>query len=213
MGSGSVSVDQGILLAVAATGLGGFTIARRTLDTIGEGITDIPIHAAMIVSFVGATIITVLSELGIPASLAVSMTSCVIGLGWGRASRAVTLTEAASAALEDDADIDFSTGALIAEVDGNESDAEATTEPLHSPTIGDLAAERDQSAEKRATRDAVTGPHVPKIGEDNLEELVEDAPVLFNRAATGQIVFLWLLTPTLSTLGSYVVFELLLYFR
>lgn len=81
VGSGSITASQGILLAIAAIGIGGFTIARRTLDTVGEGLTDLPILAAMIVSLIGATIITVLSDLGLPASLAVSMTSCIIGLG------------------------------------------------------------------------------------------------------------------------------------
>jgi PiT family inorganic phosphate transporter len=30
-------------------GLGAFTIARRTLDTVGDGITDLPILAAILV--------------------------------------------------------------------------------------------------------------------------------------------------------------------
>ncbi|MEF8914803.1 inorganic phosphate transporter, partial [Natronomonas sp.] len=96
VGNGTVSIDQGVLLAVAAISLGGFTIARRTLATVGDGITDLPILAALIVSIVGATIITVLSYYGIPASLAVSTTCCIIGLGWGRASRAATLAELAA---------------------------------------------------------------------------------------------------------------------
>ncbi|MFB6186222.1 MAG: hypothetical protein ABEI86_05070, partial [Halobacteriaceae archaeon] len=37
--------------------------------------------------------ITGLSWGGIPASLAITATTCVIGLGWGRASRQVTLAE------------------------------------------------------------------------------------------------------------------------
>lgn len=57
--------------------LGTFTIARRTLDTVDD-ITAFPILAAMLVSLVGASIITVLSGLGIPASRAVSMPSCII---------------------------------------------------------------------------------------------------------------------------------------
>ena len=83
VGNGAVTVDQGVLLAVAAISLGGFTIARRTLATVGNGITDLPILAALIVSTVGATIITILSYYGISASLAVSTTCCIIGLGWG----------------------------------------------------------------------------------------------------------------------------------
>lgn len=61
VGNGTVSIDQGVLLAVAAISLGGFTIARRTLATVGDSITDLPILASLIVSTVGATIITILS--------------------------------------------------------------------------------------------------------------------------------------------------------
>jgi PiT family inorganic phosphate transporter len=81
VGNRAVTVDQGVLLAVVAISLGGFTIARRTIATVGDGITELPILATLIVSSVGATIITVLSYYGIPASLAVSTTCCIIGLG------------------------------------------------------------------------------------------------------------------------------------
>lgn len=40
---------------------------------------------------IAATIITGLSWAGIPASLAITVTSFVIGLGWGRASRRIPL--------------------------------------------------------------------------------------------------------------------------
>lgn len=63
-GSGAITVDQGILLAIGAIGLGALTIARRTLATVGEGITDLPILAVIIVSLVGVTVIMVLSGLG-----------------------------------------------------------------------------------------------------------------------------------------------------
>jgi len=89
IGANMVEMNTGILLAVAAMGLGGFTIARKTLDTVGDGITDLPLMAALVVSIVSASIITVLSFMGIPASLAISATMCITGLGWGRASRTV----------------------------------------------------------------------------------------------------------------------------
>jgi PiT family inorganic phosphate transporter len=84
-----IGINQGIILAAVAMSLGGFTIARKTLDTVGEGITDMPLLAALVVSTVSASIITVLSAMGIPASLAISATMCITGLGWGRASRTV----------------------------------------------------------------------------------------------------------------------------
>jgi PiT family inorganic phosphate transporter len=92
-GSGAVEMNAGILLAVFAMGIGAFTIARKTLDTVGDGITDLPLMAALVVSVVSASIITVLSLMGIPASLAISATMCITGLGWGRASRTVKVKD------------------------------------------------------------------------------------------------------------------------
>lgn len=92
--SAPIGVNLGIILAVAAMSLGGFTIARKTLDTVGKGITEMPLMAALIVSSISASIITVLSVMGIPASLAISATMCITGLGWGRASRTVKVKHA-----------------------------------------------------------------------------------------------------------------------
>jgi PiT family inorganic phosphate transporter len=95
IGSDSISVgmNAGILLAVGAMSIGSFTIARKTLDTVGDGITDLPIMASLIVSMVSASIISVLSLMGIPASLAISATMCITGLGWGRATRTVRIKD------------------------------------------------------------------------------------------------------------------------
>ncbi|MFB6108550.1 MAG: anion permease [Haloplanus sp.] len=94
VGNGALEPGQGVLLASAAIGLGAFTIARRTLDTVGNDLTDLPLLAALIVEVVSASLITFLSYIGIPASLAVSATMCIVGLGWGRATRSVTLGDA-----------------------------------------------------------------------------------------------------------------------
>lgn len=92
--SAPIGINFGIILAVAAMSLGGFTIARKTLDTVGDGITEMPLMAALVVSTISASIITVLSGIGIPASLAISATMCITGLGWGRASRTVKVKHA-----------------------------------------------------------------------------------------------------------------------
>ncbi|WP_049900219.1 inorganic phosphate transporter [Halococcus agarilyticus] len=209
VGSGEIGAGVGTLIAVGAMGLGAFTIARRTLDTVGDGITDLPILAAILVSLVGATIITVLSNLGIPASLAVSMTSCIIGLGWGRASRAVTLADAAGAAIEGEGGPDLSAGALTAA--GTQADGSGATdtaaEPAHGPTVGELATGEAPAGQSAASAGTSTGP-VPKIGEEEPEALTSED--LFDRAATGRIVTLWLLTPTISAIGSYLVFAFVL---
>ncbi|MFB6092840.1 MAG: anion permease [Haloquadratum sp.] len=94
VGNGAVSMNNGIFLAAGAIGIGAFTIARRTLDTVGNDLTELPILAALVVETVSASLITMLSYLGIPASLAVSATMCIVGLGWGRATRTVTIGEA-----------------------------------------------------------------------------------------------------------------------
>jgi PiT family inorganic phosphate transporter len=90
----NMSVNAGIFLAIGAIGLGAFTIARRTLDTVGNDLTDLPILAALIVEVVAASLITFLSLIDIPASLAVSATMSIVGLGWGRATRTATIGDA-----------------------------------------------------------------------------------------------------------------------
>jgi PiT family inorganic phosphate transporter len=87
VGNGVVLAWEGVVLASAAVAVGAFTVARRTLDTVGSDLTDLPILAALVVEVVSATLITFLSAIGIPASLAVSATMCIVGLGWGRATR------------------------------------------------------------------------------------------------------------------------------
>ncbi|MEF8801798.1 MAG: inorganic phosphate transporter [Halolamina sp.] len=189
--SGPLTVDQGVLLAVFAFGLGGFTIARRTLDTVGDDITELPILAALIVSLVGGTIITVLSYLGIPASLAVSTTCTIIGLGWGRASRAATLAELATPSPEAGGTGELTTGALVPE----ESDEPA------SPTVGDLAEGEPEPVEPEQP------PEVPNIGE--AEAGVQSKESLFDAAAAGRIAVLWVLTPAIAVVCSYVLFLLI----
>ncbi|WP_267163161.1 inorganic phosphate transporter [Halovenus salina] len=196
VGNDAVSVDQGVLLAVAAISLGGFTIARRTLATVGDDITDLPILAALIVSTVGATIITVLSYYGIPASLAVSTTCCIIGLGWGRASRAATLTQLATPSERDDSGMGINTGALAA--------ASTEDEKPAGPTVGELASGPEQASEQP---DDVS-QSVPAIGEEDTEVL--SAESLFDPAAVSRIVALWIITPSLSVVGSYLLFALFL---
>jgi len=191
---GPLTVDQGVLLAVIAFGLGGFTIARRTLDTVGDDITELPILAALIVLVVGGTIITILSALGIPASLAVSTTCCIIGLGWGRATRAATVVELATPESTPEHDVTVATGALAAS-----RDEDVPT----GPTVGDL--ERGESPAKKPEE---TVPPVPDIGDSDTAEL--DRQSLFDPAAVKRIVTLWVLTPALSMTGSYPLFLLVL---
>ena len=189
---GSLTVDQGVLLAVAAFGLGSFTIARRTLETVGSNITELPILASLIVSVVGGTVITGLSYFGIPASLAVSTTSTIIGLGWGRSSRAATLAELATPTPERP-DVELATGALVT---SRAEDAPA------GPTIGDIAR-HETPAEKS---DEI--PDVPDVGAEGPADLDERS--LFDPKAAKRIVTMWVLTPSLAIVTSYPVFVFLL---
>ncbi|MFB6136955.1 MAG: anion permease [Halobacteriaceae archaeon] len=91
VGSGQLAMRPGVALGVVAIGAGGFLIGPRTMETIGEGVTELSMEAALVVELVAATIIAALSYAGIPASLAITATMCVIGLGWGRATRRNTL--------------------------------------------------------------------------------------------------------------------------
>ncbi|USZ66855.1 anion permease [Halorussus salilacus] len=93
VGNGALTMNQGILLAAGATALGAFTIARRTLDTVGNDLTDLPLVAALVVAVVSASIVTVLSALGVPASFVVIATMSVVGLGWGRATVAASVPD------------------------------------------------------------------------------------------------------------------------
>jgi PiT family inorganic phosphate transporter len=91
VGSGSLALYPAVVLAGLSIGAGAFLLGPRTMETVGDDITDLSLEAALVVELVAGTVLTLLSWGGIPASLAVVLTTCVIGLGWGRASRRVPL--------------------------------------------------------------------------------------------------------------------------
>ncbi len=91
VGSDAIGMMPGVMMAGAAIAVGAFWIGPRTMDTIGNRITDMTLEAALLVEIISASIITALSIAGIPASLAIVATTSVIGLGWGRATRRVPL--------------------------------------------------------------------------------------------------------------------------
>ena len=100
VGGGLLDPGPAVVLAAAAIGLGAFTIARRTMASVGSELTDLPLLAAMVVTVVAATITTAASWLGIPISLALSTVMTIVGLGWGRASRTATAAELARGDVE-----------------------------------------------------------------------------------------------------------------
>ncbi|MFC6767717.1 inorganic phosphate transporter [Natrinema soli] len=87
IGSGELGMNVGILFGSAAVALGSFTIARRTLDTLGHEIADLSLPAAFVVAPISAGLVILLAALGIPASFVVVATLCIAGIGWGRKTR------------------------------------------------------------------------------------------------------------------------------
>ena len=87
---GAIERNPAILIGTLAIGLGGFTIARRTMESVGTELSDISLLAAVIVMTTAATITTFLSYIGIPISLVMGTVMTIVGLGWGRATRSIT---------------------------------------------------------------------------------------------------------------------------
>lgn len=145
VGNGSISMNQGIILGGGAIGLGAFTIARRTLDTMGNDLTELPLAAALAVAVVSASLVTFLSALGIPASFVIIATLSIVGLGWGRATRTVSLADTAHGELPQAT----TSGGLAADSD-------------RSPTVGHPEVQPGDEA-------------VEPIGEETIEETPETA--------------------------------------
>ncbi|GAB7095712.1 inorganic phosphate transporter [Halolamina litorea] len=129
-----VDVDTMILLGCGAVAVGAFTIARRTLDTLGNDITDLPLTAAIVVAVVSSTIVIGLSAIGIPASFVIIATTSIIGLGWGRATRTVTV----SAGVRGEAEPAVSVGALAADEEGEPVPEIGEEDPADIPPAADL---------------------------------------------------------------------------
>lgn len=109
-----VEMNTLILLGSAAVAVGAISIARRTLDTLGNDLTDLPLTAAIVVAIVASAIVIALSAIGIPASFVIIATMSIIGLGWGRATRTTTVSEG----LHGEESPHVSIGALAAEEPG-----------------------------------------------------------------------------------------------
>ena len=131
--SGALEVNTAVVIATVAIGFGGFTIARRTMESVGTELSDIPLLAALVVMVTAATITTALSWAGIPISLVMASVMTIVGLGWGRATRPITAQEA----IRGDSEKEIAPGALKAETDTPvaEIGEEEPEEVLHA---GDL---------------------------------------------------------------------------
>ncbi len=133
VGSGSLTMSAGVLVACVAVAIGAFTIARRTLDTMGNDLTALPLTAAVIVMVVSATIVTLLSAIGIPVQLVIVSTMSIVGLGWGRASRTTTVADAVRGE-----PTGTSYGALAGDREGEAMPPIGEEDPEELPTASDL---------------------------------------------------------------------------
>jgi PiT family inorganic phosphate transporter len=129
-----VALNPLILIGSAAVAVGALTIARRTLDTLGNDLTDLPLTAAIVVAVVASGIVVGLSAIGIPASFVIIATMSIVGLGWGRATRPLTVSEG----LRGEGDANVSVGALAAEEPGEEAPDIGEEEPDDIPGAADL---------------------------------------------------------------------------
>ncbi|MDQ2051865.1 inorganic phosphate transporter [Natronolimnohabitans sp. A-GB9] len=107
-----LEANTAIIIATLAIGLGGFTIARRTMESVGGELSDIPLLAALFVMVTASTITTILSWAGIPISLVMATVMTIVGIGWGRATRPITVRKAVTRDVENR---DIESGAIVAE--------------------------------------------------------------------------------------------------
>ncbi len=123
-----------ILVGSIAVTVGALTIARRTLETIGNDLTDLPLTAAIMVAVVASGIVISLSAIGIPASFVIIATMSIVGLGWGRATRTFSISEG----VRGDEEMSVSVGALAAEEPGDEPPRIGDEKPEDLPDATDL---------------------------------------------------------------------------
>ncbi len=128
------SMEWGVLLAGGAVTIGAFTIARRTLETMGNDVTNLPLTAAVVVMTISATITSLLSAIGIPVQLVIITTMSIIGLGWGRATRTTTVSDA----VRGEKETAVSVGALTAEEEGEPAPPIGEEEVEDIPKASDL---------------------------------------------------------------------------
>ncbi|MFP9191116.1 anion permease [Natrialbaceae archaeon A-CW1-1] len=136
VGGGGLEPNIAIVIATLAIGIGGFTIARRTMESVGGELSDIPLLAALFVMLTASTITTLLSWIGIPISLVLATVMTIVGMGWGRATRPITFREAVS---RDTEESEVVPGAITAEeMEGKPAAPIGEEEPEEVLNAGDL---------------------------------------------------------------------------
>ncbi|AGB30006.1 phosphate transporter [Natrinema pellirubrum DSM 15624] len=134
VGSGELAMNPAIVIGCAAVGIGTVTIARRTLETMGNDLTELPLTAAIVTATVSASLVIFLSAIGIPASFVIIATMCIIGLGWGRATRPITVADA----VRGEESVPISVDALTADEEGETLPPIGDEDPERIPRASDL---------------------------------------------------------------------------
>ncbi|QCW01778.1 inorganic phosphate transporter [Natrinema pallidum] len=134
VGSGQLAMNPAIVIGCAAVGIGTVTIARRTLETMGNDLTELPLTAAIVTATVSASLVIFLSAIGIPASFVIIATMCIIGLGWGRATRPITVADA----VRGEESAPLSVDALTADEEGETLPPIGDEDPERIPSASDL---------------------------------------------------------------------------
>lgn len=133
-GTGNLTMSPLIVVGCLAVAAGSVTIARRTLETLGNEITDLPLAAAIVVAIVSSTLTAGLAALGIPASFVIIATMSTVGLGWGRATRTASVPEGSNS----DEKAFASSGPLTAAESGRQAPAIGEESYNDSPEAAEL---------------------------------------------------------------------------
>ena len=115
--SGALGVNTAIILATGAIGVGAFTIARRTIESVGTELTDISLFAALIVMLTASSITAGLSYLGVPIRLVMATVMIITELGWGRATRPIPLENAVRGSVRGEIGKEIALNALAVDQD------------------------------------------------------------------------------------------------
>jgi PiT family inorganic phosphate transporter len=158
--SEALGVDTAIFLATGAIGVGAFTIARRTIESVGTELTDISLFAALIVMLTASSITAGLSYLGVPISLVMATVMTIAGLGWGRATRPITLEDAVRGSVRGGIGKEIALNALTVDQDPPVAEIGEAEPAKVVEEAGELF---DQQALARYVSMWITGPSVALV--------------------------------------------------
>jgi PiT family inorganic phosphate transporter/sulfate permease len=84
VGSGYVSLTEGVVLGGLLLGLGGLLLGGQVISTVGSDIAQLTLTQGVMVSLVAGSVVITASCLGMPTSLVQTVTLAVLGIQCGR---------------------------------------------------------------------------------------------------------------------------------